>query len=163
VIAQWIDDGGVDLGLLQIPATGKHAPRPDDVIVRTEQIVWVAAPGATFAPDTPLPFLSFGSGWAYGDEVVAALESAGREVRTALTCPSVAGVQSAVEAGLGVAAINARNFTPGMAVWEPGKAIALPDVVSVLRTATTEPDEALIALRHEVHAQFQTTEFRRAL
>lgn len=155
VIAEWIDAGEVDLGLLQIPAAGPDGPRPTDVIVRAEHIAWVAAPGAQFPSDAPLPFLSFGAGWAYRDDVVGALEAAGHQVRSALTCPSVAGVQSAVEAGLGVAAINARNFTTGMARWGPGDDIALPEVVSVLRAATEEPAEALAALRRAVHAQFQ--------
>lgn len=157
-IADLIDAGDVDLGLLQIPTTGPQRPRRTDLVVRNERIAWVVAPGAEFPDDQPLPFLSYGSGWTYGDVVTRALGKAGWKVRTALVCGSVGGVQSAVEAGLGVAVINERNFTSAMTHWAPGADIELPAICSVLRTGVV-PDRpenpALDALRNELAAQFR--------
>ncbi|MEM7091914.1 MAG: LysR substrate-binding domain-containing protein [Actinomycetota bacterium] len=156
-IADMIDGGEVDLGLLQVPTTGPQRPRTSDTVVRQERIAWVVAPGVEFDPDQPLPLLSYGSGWTYGDAVSRALGKAGWEVRTALTCPSVGGVQSAVEAGLGVAVINERNYTTRMTHWSPGATIELPPICSVLRSGVS-PDRpenpALDALRRELAAQF---------
>ena len=72
-------------------------------------------------------------------------------------CPSVSGIQSAVEAGLGVAVINERNFTGDMTHWQPGNSIELPAICSVLRsgvTADRPENPALDALRRELAAQF---------
>ena len=156
-IADLVDAGELDLGLLQIPTTGPQRPRATDLVVRQEAIAWVVGHGVEFAADQPLPFLSYGDGWTYGDVVGRALGKAGWTIRRALVCPSVSGIQSAVEAGLGVAVINDRNFTDGMARWEPGARIELPSICSVLRTgiATDRPENpALDALRRELAAQF---------
>jgi len=153
-IGELIDAGEVDLGLLQIPATGPQRPRSTDLVVRNEQTSWVVAKGVAFDDGEPLPFLSYGDGWNYGDSVLRALGKAGYDVRTALVCSSVGGVQTAVEAGLGIAAINTRNFTDAMTTWTPGDAIDLPPICSVVRTSTGATGPALDALRHELAVQF---------
>lgn len=88
-----------------------------------------------------------------------ALGKAGWKERRALTCPSVNGIQSAIEAGLGVAVINERNLTSGMTRWAPGDDIELPAICSVLRTGVNgDPTRvpALDALRHELATQFSS-------
>lgn len=156
-IADLVDAGQVDLGLIQIPTTGPQRPRSTDLIVRHEEIMWVVGDGVGFDPDQPLPLLSFGDGWTYGDEVARSIGRAGWRLRRALVCPSVAGIQSAVRAGLGVAVINSRNLTEGMARWAPGDDIELPPVCSVLRAGVLcdgSANPALDALRRELAAQF---------
>jgi DNA-binding transcriptional LysR family regulator len=156
-IADLVDAGELDLGLIQFPTTGPQRPRASDLVVRQEAIAWVVGHGIDFDQHQPLPFLSYGDGWTYGDVVGRALGKAGWKLRRALVCPSVSGIQSAVEAGLGVAVINERNFTPGMTRWSPGNDIELPAICSVLRTAVTadRPENpALDALRRELAAQF---------
>jgi len=154
VIGESVDAGELDLGLLQVPTVGPHRARPTDLIVRQEETAWVIGNDAHFDLAQPLPFLSYGDGWNYGDAVTRALGQAGYDVRIALVCPSVGGVQSAVEAGLGIAAINVRNFTAAMKAWEPGAAIQLPPICSVLRSGVAAPSPALDALRRELAAQF---------
>lgn len=156
-IADLVDAGDLDLGLLQIPTTGPQRPRPTDTVVRGEAIAWVVGHGVEFDPEQPLPLLSYGDGWTYGDVVNRALGKAGWKVRRALVCPSVSGIQSAVEAGLGVAVINERNFTDAMTRWIPGDRIELPAICSVVRSGIDLDDEstpALDALRRELAAQF---------
>ena len=46
-IADLIDAGDVDLGLLQIPTTGPQRPRRTDLVVRNERIAWVVAAHAS--------------------------------------------------------------------------------------------------------------------
>lgn len=155
IIGDLVDAGEVDLGLLQIPTTGPQRPRSTDVVVRNETTWWVVGKDADIDPRERLPFLSYGDGWNYGDIVTRALGKAGYDFRVALVCPSVSGVVSAVEAGLGVAVINSRNFTDGMRRWAPGDGIELPAICSVLRTGIGVDSPAVEALRREVALQFE--------
>lgn len=83
-----------------------------DVVLRTEPLVWAGSPElvAGLGPDEPLPLISFGPGWASADRVDRTLERSGLAHRTVLECPGLSGVQAAVEAGLGVAALNGGNL-----------------------------------------------------
>lgn len=162
VIAEWYDAGDVDVALLQIPADGPEGPRPGDQVVRREQVRWVCAPGSNFRTDAVVPLLSFGDGWAYRGAIESLLHESKIHYRIALECPTVGGVQSAVEAGLGVAALNERNMTSRMIDWAPGSQIGVPAVCSVLRSADAsgedDADPALTALRRELASQFNVSD-----
>jgi len=142
-------------------------------VVRGETVRWVCAPGSNFTVHRIVPLLSFGNGWAYRSAIESLLDEAGIDYRVALECPTVGGVQSAVEAGLGVAALNERNMTDQMVEWAPGAAIGVPAVCSVIRSADSSGEDgssggagqesapgdgvgdlALAALRRELASQF---------
>lgn len=143
-VAEWLDSGDVDLALIQVLAGDV---RPDDVVLWTEPITWVHAPDLTFDPADELPLVSFGEGLAYLDHAEAALDRAGRHWRVALECPMVAAVRSAVEAGLGLAALNTRNITAGMVEWDAAAAHPIDDLCEVIRAGGGDNEEILVALR----------------
>jgi DNA-binding transcriptional LysR family regulator len=80
------------------------------------------------------------------DAAEESLKRSGVRWRTVLECPMLSGVQAAVDAGLGVSALNPRNLTPAMVAWEDGPK-DLPDLSEVIRTGSSADDEVLAALR----------------
>lgn len=151
IVCDWFDAGDVDLAVVQIVDPGPHGPTPDDIVLWTEPLRWVH--GRRDLPDLsePLPVITFGDGCAYGDDMFEALDRGGLRWHHALASTSLAGVQAAVGEGLGIAALNDRNITAEMTVFEPGgKASALPSVSYVIRTATHGDQQLLTALRDEL-------------
>ena len=82
--------------------------RPEDSqsrTIRVEPIVWVAARGKRFSAHEPLPLAMFQPGCVARARTVEACTKAGRTYRIAYSSPSIAGIFSAVRAGLAIAAI----------------------------------------------------------
>lgn len=144
VVREWLDDGDVDLAVVQIPAS---EVRPDDVELWRESLHWVHGAEHEFSPDDVVPVVSFGPGLVYLDHAEESLKRGGLRWRTVLECPMLSGVQAAVEAGLGIAALNPRNVTASMITWERDKAHDLPDLCEVIRTSSDGDTEVLGALR----------------
>ncbi len=150
LLSEWADAGDVDIAILQLSNEGEFAPRPDDIVLWSEDLVWVQGVGADIDAGTVVPLMSFGPECTYAEQVNESMARAGIRTRLALECPSLRGVQSAVEAGLGIAALNEQNITPGMTEWPPGQRVPLPRVSYVIRTATRDNLEPLEALRAEL-------------
>lgn len=144
VVREWLDDGEVDLAVVQVEASDV---RPDDVALWTEPLTWVQGAEADFGADEVIPVVSFGPGLVYLDSAEEALKNSGLRWRTVLECPMLSGVQAAVESGLGVCALNTRNITNAMVPWTRGKKIALPKLTEVVRTGAGGDPDALAALR----------------
>ena len=144
VVREWLDDGEVDLAVVQIPTADI---RPDDVMLWTEPLAWVRGADHEFDPDAVVPVVTFGPGLVYLDAAEEALRRGGVRWRTALECPMLSGVQAAVEAGLGVAPLNRRNVTPAMVEWEHSSKYPLPELSEVIRTSGGGDAEVLSALR----------------
>lgn len=143
-VRDWFDDGEVDIAVVQVTA---DEVRPDDVALWREQLTWVHGTGYTFDSGTVVPIVSFGPGLIYLEHVEESLARGGFRWRSVLECPMLSGVQAAVEAGLGICALNPRNFTGGMQVWEHASDHPLPELVEVVRTSTDGDPEVLGALR----------------
>lgn len=151
-VREWLDDGAVDLAVLQVPAADI---RPDDIVLWQEPMTWVHGvdfdPGAAGSAE-PVPVISFGPGLAYLDHSEESLTRAGFRWRMVLECPMLSGVQAAVEAGLGIAALNARNTTARMTEWGDAKKARLPHLAEVIRTGEGGDSEVLAALRDALSA-----------
>lgn len=143
-VREWLDDGEVDLAVVQIE---RGDVRPDDVVLWTEPLHWVHGVDATVDVATVIPVVSFGPGLIYLDSTEEALERSGLRWRTVLECPMLSGVQAAIEAGLGIAALNPRNITNGMTIWSEGPKYPLPDLTEVIRTGEGGDADVLSALR----------------
>lgn len=143
-VREWLDDGDVDLAVVQVEA---NDVRPDDVELWTEPLQWVHGSEAEFTGDGVVPVVSFGPGLVYLDAVEESLKVSGLRWRTVLECPMLSGVQAAVEAGLGVCALNTRNITDAMVPWSRGQKIALPRLTEVVRTGIGGDPDVLGALR----------------
>jgi DNA-binding transcriptional LysR family regulator len=173
VVREWLDDGEVDLAVVQILADDV---RPDDVELWREPLDWYCGREHWFGGDEVVPIVSFGPGLVYLDPAEEALQRAGVRWQTVLECPMLSGVQAAVEAGLGIAALNTRNVTEEMQPWsyngQPGAptagaqtsgarassqsakgsspgatALVLPELCEVVRTSQEGDPEVLDALR----------------
>ncbi|MGI9606948.1 MAG: LysR substrate-binding domain-containing protein [Acidimicrobiales bacterium] len=154
IVHEWLDDGEVDLAVVQIPTTDT---RPDDVVLWTEPIHWAHGVAHRFDPEELVPVVTFGPGLVYLDAHVEALSGGGARARTVLECPMLSGVQAAVEAGLGVAALNSRNLTDQMIVWDASDRFPLPELSEVIRTGVGGDPEILGALRDTLTAALVET------
>lgn len=144
VVGEWLDDGEVDLAVVQIEAGDV---RPDDVVLWSEPLTWVHGFEARFDARDEIPVVSFGPGLVYLDAAEESLKRGGLRWRTVLECPMLSGVQAAVEAGLGVAALNTRNITGSMIRWDRHGDHPLPHLSEVIRTGEGGDPEVLAALR----------------
>ena len=148
-VREWLEDGDVDIAVVQVL---EGEVRPDDVVLWTEPVQWVHRQGVSFALDQVVPVVSFGPGLVYLDASNETLARRGVRWRSVLECPMLSGVQAAVESGLGVCALNPRNHTPGMTIWEHDDALALPSISEVIRTGNAADPQLLTALRDELVA-----------
>lgn len=144
VVREWLDDGDVDMAVVQVPASDV---RPDDVVLWTDDVTWAVGASHAFDLDGQLPIVSFGPGLVYLDDVEEALRRNGVRWRTVLECPMLTGVQAAVGAGLGVAALHSRNLTSEMRTWEHADRFPLPQISEVIRTGVGADPDVLAVLR----------------
>jgi DNA-binding transcriptional LysR family regulator len=94
----------------------------------TEELVWVR--GATMKLDdaSPVPLVSYGEECPFTRSMVATLNSIGRDSELVFMGSSVAGLGTAVAAGIGVSALlrNSANL-PGVVIWEDAPLPKLPE------------------------------------
>lgn len=80
------------------------------------QPIWAAPTSRDFDPADPLPLLRHPDPCEYADRMIAALRLARRDWRSVYVSSDVAGLQSAVAAGLGATALTQATLGPGMRV-----------------------------------------------
>ena len=145
-ISEMLDDGEIDVALVQLVETG-DAVRPTDLVWRREQLHIVHGLAVDFVDKDPVPLVTFGPRSPYYPQLMAAVEASGRSYRFALLWPSIKGVQDAIEAGLGVGILNTSHVTDGMRPWQGVASVDLPQVAFVLRSrAGSDGDELIAAL-----------------
>ncbi len=81
-----------------------------------EPLVWAGAQRLRLAPGQPLPLVLAPNPDIYRRRAIAALEAAGQPWRIVYTSPSLAGVQAAVRAGLGVTVLPKEMVAGGMLI-----------------------------------------------
>lgn len=91
-----------------------------------EPLVWVAAERLRPPADQPIALVLAPSPDIYRRRALSALEAAGRPWRIVYTSPSLAGVQAAVRAGLGVTVLAKEMLAPGLTLL--GEESGLPDL-----------------------------------
>jgi len=153
-VADWLDAGEIDVALIQVLDVADALRSTDDVWRRDELRV-VQGEAADFDDAETLPLISFGPRCLYEPWLTAELDGADRAHRHAMECPSIQGVQAAVEAGLGVAVLNAPNVTESMRPWNGLGPLRLPDVAFVLRSAAAS-NELVDALRQHLSDALKT-------
>ena len=109
----------LDIGLAM--RFNERMPTSDAFEVRKEPLQWVAAAGWAPEPGQPLPLLAI-SGCGLSDYSCQVLERAQVQYEIVYSTSGVAGLQSALRAGLGIACLNASAIPPDV---EPYRA-ALP-------------------------------------
>ena len=97
-----LERGDLDLALIK-----RSAGQKDGIAVWPERVHWVT--GKTHPIDLttgPVPLIGFPTGCLYRARAIHAIESAGRTWHMAYTSSSLAGIQAAVAAGLGLSILS---------------------------------------------------------
>ena len=104
------------------------AIRRDDPLHReilTEvPMIWIGRDGSAVEPERTLPMVLFETPCTFRSAALDALAAAGRSCRIAFTSPSLSGLRSAVEAGLGVTVRTRHMLAPGLS--DVGSSFLLP-------------------------------------
>jgi DNA-binding transcriptional LysR family regulator len=94
-----------------------------------EEVVWVRGLTTRLDPDRPVPLVSYGASCVYHRLAVASLKAAGLDWEDIFTGPSMATLEGAVVAGLGVMAVTRRRADEiGLVIWDD--APKLPNLYS---------------------------------
>lgn len=97
-----LDRGEIDLALLKRAAGEKGG-----IAVWPERVYWVTSKAHPIAADiASVPLIGFPAGCLYRSRAIHAIESAGRAWHMAYTSSSLAGIQAAVAAGLGLTILS---------------------------------------------------------
>ena len=143
--------GTLDVGVIQ---TFVHRTAETDVILSGDRLCWIKSPDLTLDLSQPLPYLAFGTECFYRQWMLDSGLPEGVEAETVLTCSSTTGIISAVEAGLGITIMNAKNIPAGVEIIE-GILPAPPDVVFVIRKGGTHHSPVANTLIQHVADELQ--------
>ena len=140
VLRERFADGVLDV-ILHQDFAGKAAP--GDTLLWTETLHWCAATAEQTLPGETVKLITYGPHCFYRRLAEEKLGQAGMAWSVGLECPSVAGMLTAVAAGLGMAVVNARNLGQGVHRHAALERLApLPRVASLLRANVNLPDPA---------------------
>ena len=114
-LLRMLRDGAVDLSFVTESESGDLS----GPLVFEEHPVWVAPRGQVLEALDPLPIVTWREGTNYRQEVTGALDRVGRAYRIAVSTQSVGGIVTSVAAGLGIAAMTARNATRALRIIGP--------------------------------------------
>ena len=132
----------VRMGLSRDLRAELKAGRLDAALVRLEDAraseaiwhepqAWVAAEGWTPAPGAPVPLVALPAGCVLREFAIETFKRQDRPWHLAYAGSSMASVQAAVLAGLGVSIVAASGIRPGMRVLPPGKRWPDPGALAV--------------------------------
>ena len=111
--------GAIDVAI----AIRRDDPLHQGVLVEVPMI-WIGRDGSAVEPERTLPMVLFENPCTFRSAALDALAAAGRSCRIAFTSPSLSGLRSAVEAGLGVTARTRYMLAPGLS--DVGSGLSLP-------------------------------------
>lgn len=139
----------------------KREPEPGRSVWR-EALVWVA--GTAFRPDEsngPLPLVLAPPPDLYRKRALAALDAAGLSWRVVYTSPSLAGLQAAVRAGLGVTVLPQDMVDADLRRLDDLALPILPDTEIVLYRAPGQVSPAVDRLEEHIRQSLSTSQTRR--
>lgn len=138
VLRERFADGVLDV-ILHQDFAGNAAP--GDTLLWTETLHWCAATAEQTLPGETVKLITYGPHCFYRRLAEEKLGQAGMAWSVGLECPSVAGMLTAIAAGLGMAVVNERNLGQGMHRYAALERLApLPSVASLLRANDNLPD-----------------------
>jgi DNA-binding transcriptional LysR family regulator len=118
-------EGELDL-VVWVSATG---PALETRHYWTEELVWLCAPSTRLDPQAPVPLVSYGEECLFTRNALTALSQANRQAEIVYTGSSIAGLGSAVAAGMGIMAFPRRRAAlPGVVIWDDAPLPKLPDI-----------------------------------
>jgi len=131
----------------------KRAPQGPGggVGVWKEVLVWAASPRLVLDAGQPVPLILAPVPDIYRKGALASLDAAGKEWRITYSSPSLAGLQAAVKAGLGVTVLPREMVPPGFLLLGPEQGFpALPATEIVLNHAPGTLSRAAQALSQHI-------------
>lgn len=137
--------GRYDLVLFKREPQKAPAQAPDGGVgVWREVLIWVAGTALPVSIEDELPLVLAPAPDVYRRRAIAALEAGGWRWRVAYTSQSLAGLQAAVRAGLGVTVLPREMATPGLVTLDEKQSGLphLPDTEIVLFRAPGKPPYA---------------------
>lgn len=138
VLRERFADGVFDV-ILHQDFAGMAAPA--DTLLWTETLHWCAATAEQTLPGETVKLITYGPHCFYRRLAEEKLGQAGMAWSVGLECPSVAGVLTAIAAGLGMAVVNERNLGQGVHRHTAlERLVPLPRVASLLRANDNLPD-----------------------
>jgi DNA-binding transcriptional LysR family regulator len=148
VLLDQLAQGALDV----VVAMHREPVAPPAAMLRawTERLVWVGT-GDTQVPDrAPVPLVAYPEGCAYRMAMLKALNLAERPWRLALDSPSLAAIEGAVRAGLGITVMAERTVPPGLAALPPSS--GLPGLADAVVGLHFDPARLSVAGRRMVAA-----------
>jgi DNA-binding transcriptional LysR family regulator len=119
----------------------------DGLNVWREVLEWVGSPRLSASAEGPLPLVLAPAPDVYRKRAIAVLDAVGRPWRVAFTSPSLAGLQAAVTAGLGITVLPKEMVPSGLRLIGTEFGLpTLPDTEIVLRRAPGALSRAAVLL-----------------
>ncbi len=142
-----VDRADLDVAVLQVDDSRL---RPTDRVLWSDRLCWVASCEPIEFGD-PLPLITFGEHCFYRSLSEPDLVSAGIDSTVAFSASTIAGVQAAITAGLGVGVLGSSYVGGDIVPWEGAADLPeLPMVHQVARTVPGEPAAVATALIDEI-------------
>ncbi len=136
----------IKAGHLDIVLSKRRTDTGAGRLLWAEPIVWVSSKTQTARFDNGVPLALFPPPCLYREVVLAALVEAERPWRVVLTCSSLAGIKSAVVAGLAVTALPMSMVTPDLCILEDLPPLAPAEFILHTRIRATKATQALADL-----------------
>jgi len=111
--------GQFDVGLSMRVIGGDKAAASRGAVLRREPLVWMGAAGMRLTRGEPVKLLALPDTCSLHQFTVKLLKKRGTAFNVALVASGVAGLQSALAAGLGIACLNESSLCDGVARVEP--------------------------------------------
>ncbi|MGJ4907345.1 LysR family transcriptional regulator [Bradyrhizobium sp. HKCCYLS2033] len=138
-----IERGDLDLALLKRGADDSHAA----IAAWPEQVYWVTSKSHPVSLDArSLPLIGFPLGCIYRTRAIHALESEGRAWHMAYTSSSLAGIQAAVAAGMGLSILSEMSVQSEHRVLTAREGFAPIDRTEVALVASPDASPATLRL-----------------
>jgi DNA-binding transcriptional LysR family regulator len=132
-LAQALQSGQLDLAI-----TMRQAPAPDEVAVIGEPMLWLCSQRGLTTREEELPLALLDPHCGFREAALAALDAAGRRYRIAAGSASLAGLRTAVDAGIALTLRTARFAHSGIV--EAPRELGLPPVPTAEFAIRLRPD-----------------------
>jgi DNA-binding transcriptional LysR family regulator len=110
------------------------------IVLRREDLTWVTSAYHSVHEQDPVPIAIFHSGDVFRRHAIQLLEERGRRARVVVNSMSFAGIHAALQAGIVVAAISAKNVHPALRVLTERDGFpVLPSIGIILQRSDREP------------------------
>ena len=147
-----LERGDLDLALFK-----RSAGEKGGIAVWPERVHWVASKAHPIdAKIQSVPLIGFPTGCLYRSRAIHAIESAGRSWHMAYTSSSLAGIQAAVAAGLGLSILSEIAIQPDHRVLTAKEGFAPIDKTEVALVASPDASPATLRLADRL-AEFCNT------